>query len=166
MTEPRVNLEELKAAEAAATPEPWDVDGVGGIQMDGISDGYVIWTEENRRLASLYPSAHKDRITRYSDAKLIPLMRNALPALIAEVEASREWKAVSVSTIEMFEREEERMQAENEALRKALQAIQDVLSLPYESKNDSYYDQQSALQMARLALTPADATHEQEASDD
>lgn len=31
-----MNLEELKAAEAAATPAPWDVDGVGGIQMDGV----------------------------------------------------------------------------------------------------------------------------------
>ena len=38
----------------AATPGPWGADGLGGIQMDGTRDGYIISSPEQRKIAHVY----------------------------------------------------------------------------------------------------------------
>ena len=47
-------LDDLKAAAQAATPGTWEAEGIGGIHMDGTSDGYRISSGSVRRVAQLY----------------------------------------------------------------------------------------------------------------
>lgn len=73
-------VEPLLAAAEKATPGPWDAEGQGGVQMDGIRDGYVIGSPEHRRIASLYPTS-TDRQQRPIDAAFIVQARNTASAL-------------------------------------------------------------------------------------
>lgn len=52
------------------TPGPWYSEGYGGIQMDGISDGYRICSG-SAYVAALTMHASKDRRQRMADANLI-----------------------------------------------------------------------------------------------
>ncbi len=91
MTDLIARLEEL---EKAATPGPWEPEGVGGLHMDGTRDGYVICSAPERRIASLYPTT-TNRLVRRFDAALIAELRAALPAILHALkvqEAAEEWE--------------------------------------------------------------------------
>ena len=91
MTDLIARLEEL---EKAATPGPWEPEGVGGLHMDGTRDGYVICSAPERRIASLYPTT-TNRLVRRFDAALIAELRNNLPAIIHALkvqEAAEAWE--------------------------------------------------------------------------
>ncbi len=77
-------LRELLELEAVATSAPWRAQGVGGIQMDGSRDGYMIENREQRRIASLYPTS-TSRELRALDAQLIAAARNLVGPLAEEV---------------------------------------------------------------------------------
>lgn len=77
----------IEAALAAATPGPWHAEGMGGIQMDGISDGYRIGAENVHRLAQLF-ATNTDRVTRNADACLIANAPTWIAELLARVEAA------------------------------------------------------------------------------
>jgi hypothetical protein len=124
MTEPRVNLEELKAVEAAATAGPWFFHPI--MEMD---DDSAMRKPTNLGWVSTNPKDGYLTVVERSwdgDALFIVLMRNALPALIAEVEASRAERA------EFFEKwpsggwvdyeSHRKVVAENEALRGSIDA--------------------------------------------
>lgn len=77
-------LRELLELEAVATSAPWQVQGCGGIQMDGSRDGYMIENRVQRRIASLYPTS-TSRELRALDARLITTARNLARPLADEV---------------------------------------------------------------------------------
>lgn len=93
----RALLAEMADLEKAATPGPWEAEGVGGIHMDGTRDGYVICSVNERRIASLHP-ATTSRLAKAMDAALIVALRNnwdkyerILKAAVEYVEAHEDW---------------------------------------------------------------------------
>ena len=79
--------EELRARQQAATPLPWAADGSGGIQMDGVRDGYIIHgcdpatAHITRRIAALHVTT-TGRVQRHHDATYIVAACNAVPGLL------------------------------------------------------------------------------------
>jgi len=65
------------------TPGPWYIDGIGGIQMDGIRDGYMVNSAEHRRIAVIYGSSSVPRGERWPNVRLIA----AAPDLLAAAKA-------------------------------------------------------------------------------
>ncbi len=159
-----VNLEELKAAEAAATAGPWFFHPI--MEMD---DDSAMRRPTNLGWVSTNPKDGYLTVVERSwdgDALFIALMRNALPALIAEVEASRAERA------EFFEKwpsggwvdyeSHRKVVAENEALRKALENYMSQFGQALDANGIAYGPaQQAADADARAALSPANVTHSQ-----
>lgn len=54
MPDTEQRLREIEERASRATPGPWEAYGVGGIHMDGTSDGYSLRTARGRRLHSPY----------------------------------------------------------------------------------------------------------------
>jgi len=81
-------LEELLAA---ATPLPWVCEGRGSLKMDGSRDYYEIHGphdgERWAKVCSTCPPAHRNP----QNLKLIAAAVNALPDLLAVVEAARRY---------------------------------------------------------------------------
>lgn len=71
-------LVEIEARAAKATPGPWEVQGQGGIHMDGTRDWYDVRVED--RLIRMVPTK--------ADALFIAHSREDVPALCAEVRAA------------------------------------------------------------------------------
>jgi len=62
------------------TPGPWYAEGMGGIQMDGVRDGYMINSAEQRRIAVMHVSS-VPRNERWPNANLIAAAPDLLAAL-------------------------------------------------------------------------------------
>lgn len=63
------------------TPGPWSVDGIGGIQTDGVRDGYMVGSLEHRRIAVMYGGSSVPRNQRWANACLIAAAPDLLDAL-------------------------------------------------------------------------------------
>jgi len=63
------------------TPGPWFAEGIGGIQMDGVRDGYMIHSETQRKIASLYGGVTAPREERWPNATLIAAAPDMLQVL-------------------------------------------------------------------------------------
>jgi len=92
MTDP-LDLDELERLEKAATPGPWSFKGTGGLHMDGARDG---WMVEGPHNGKRWPRIARDAAPyreRGENPALIAALRNAAPALIAEIRRLREENA-------------------------------------------------------------------------
>lgn len=82
-------LERLEKLLADATPGPWVCEGRGSLQMDGSRDYWEVHGphdgERWAKVCSTCPPAHRNP----QNLKLIAAAVNALPALLAVVEAAR-----------------------------------------------------------------------------
>lgn len=82
-------LDRLRALHAAATPGPWECEGIGGVRMDGSHDGYRIGGPHNGEcyedVARTGVRSNKKRENMLS----IAATHNALPSLLACVDALR-----------------------------------------------------------------------------
>ncbi len=74
----KLDLDELERLEKAATFVPW-INGPSGIVQSQRAPGFVFWDDNGSNKECDYP--------------FIAAARNAMPALLAEVKAAREWLA-------------------------------------------------------------------------
>ena len=87
MSAERIDLAELRRLHEAATPGPWE-QSIAGIEGDNYVAGTGPWHRVTfNESASMY------------DATLIAAARNALPALLAVVEAALELRAATNSSM-------------------------------------------------------------------
>ncbi|MBY6273548.1 MAG: hypothetical protein CW346_15230 [Bacillaceae bacterium] len=75
MTDVEQRLREIEERVSKATPGPWEAYGVGGIHMDGTSDGYSVMTAAGKRLHSPYMTQ--------ADADFIAHAREDVPWLLS-----------------------------------------------------------------------------------
>jgi hypothetical protein len=82
-------IEHIKKLLADATPPPWHCEGRGSLRMDGSRDYWEVHGphdgERWAKVCSTCPPAHRNP----QNLKLIAAAVNALPALLAVVEAAR-----------------------------------------------------------------------------
>lgn len=79
-------IEELRALEQSATPGPWEA-----VIGDNQREAWVLSGSGEALEVTPRPEDWNDAGLRDADAELITAMRNALPDLLAVVEAAQRW---------------------------------------------------------------------------
>lgn len=155
------DITELRKLADAATPGPWSNDTHLGLKSEGIIEG-----PGGGAVAMAFPFANVNTVARnggrlfnFADADFIVAARNALPALLDELDRLREEREHlsdrhdrAVAEFNRMLYEKNRLAADNARLRAALQAIAEEKQLGVGMSE--YVHGRSAAAIAREALTP------------